>query len=49
MWTYDYQVAERLVDYARAFIGGLDPQVRERFAHENAARLVGNSDSDYPS
>ena len=40
VWTYDLQVSLRLVDYGRAFIGGLDPDVQERFAYMNAARLL---------
>ena len=40
VWTFDLEVALRLVDYARAFIGRLDPDVQERFAYQNAARLT---------
>ena len=40
VWTYDMRVSLRLVAYARAFIGGLDPDVQEQFAYGNAARLV---------
>ena len=40
VWTYDLRVSLRLVDYGRAFIGGLDPDVQERFAYGNAARLI---------
>lgn len=40
-WTFDLDVGLRLVEYARAFIGGLDPEVQERFAYLNARRLAG--------
>ena len=40
VWTFDLRVALRLIDYGRAFIGGLDPDVQERFAYENAARMI---------
>lgn len=38
-WSYDQDVGLLLTDYARAFIGRLEPSVQERFAYENAARL----------
>ena len=40
LWTYDADVGQMLVDYARAFIGRLDPDVQELFAYRNAERLV---------
>ena len=40
VWTFDREVGQRLVAYARAFIGRLDPDVQERFAYKNAERLV---------
>ncbi|MFQ5553767.1 MAG: amidohydrolase family protein [Acidimicrobiia bacterium] len=40
VWTYDLGVSLRLAAYGRAFIGGLDPDVQERFAYGNAARLI---------
>lgn len=40
IWTYDRYVGQQLTDYARAFIGRLDPAVQEKFAHKNAARLL---------
>jgi hypothetical protein len=40
VWTYDVAVGLRLVDYARAVIGHLDPGVREQFAYRNAERLI---------
>jgi predicted TIM-barrel fold metal-dependent hydrolase len=43
VWTYDHRVASRLVDYARAFIGGLDPDVQERFAYQNASQLIADA------
>lgn len=39
VWTFDLKVGQALVDYARAFIGRLDPEVQERFAYKNAERL----------
>ncbi len=42
LWTYDADVGQILVNYARAFIGRLDPAVQERFAHENARSLLQN-------
>lgn len=40
VWSYDNEVGLRLVDYARAFIGQLDPGVQELFAYGNAERLI---------
>ena len=40
VWTYDREVGLRLVDYARAFIGQLDPGVQELFAYRNTERLI---------
>ena len=40
LWTFDRDVGLQLVDYARAFIGKLDPNVQEKFAYKNAERLV---------
>ena len=40
LWSYDANVGEILVDYARAFIGRLDPAVQEGFAYKNAQRLL---------
>ena len=39
VWTFDLEVGQKLVDYARAFIGRLDPDVQERFAYKNAERI----------
>ena len=33
-WTYDPDVGQLLVEYSRAFIGRLDPDVQEKFAYE---------------
>ena len=41
LWTFDLVVGQTLVDYARAFIGRLDPTVQEKFAYKNAERLLG--------
>jgi len=40
LWTYDADVGQILVDYARAFIGRLDPAVQENFAYKNAQRTL---------
>lgn len=40
LWTYDREVGEQLIDYSRAFIGRLDPEVQERFAYKNAQKLL---------
>ena len=40
LWTFDRDVGLKLVDYARAFIGRLDPAVQEKFAYRNAERLI---------
>lgn len=40
LWTYDQDVGIQLTDYARAFIGRLDPAVQENFAYKNAERLL---------
>jgi len=42
LWTYDRDVGVKLTDYARAFIGRLDPAVQDKFAYKNAERLLGN-------
>jgi len=41
IWTYDREVGIQFTDYARAFIGRLDPAVQEKFAYKNAERLIG--------
>ncbi|MEK7108089.1 MAG: hypothetical protein AAB898_00265, partial [Patescibacteria group bacterium] len=40
LWTYDAEVGQTLVDYARAFIGRLDPSLQENFAYKNAERVL---------
>ena len=40
LWSYDADVGQLLVDYARAFIGQLDPSVQEKFAYKNAQELL---------
>ena len=40
VWTFDIEVGKKLVDYARAFIGRLDPAVQERFAYRNAESVL---------
>ncbi len=39
-WSLDTDVALTLNTYTRAFIGQLDPAVREKFAYKNAERLL---------
>lgn len=43
-WTLDPDVGLLLTDYARAFIGRLDPDVQARFAYLNAARMIGDEE-----
>ena len=43
IWAWDLEVGLRLTDYARAFIGQLDPDVQELFAYRNAERLLSNT------
>lgn len=40
VWTFDLEVGQALVDYARAFIGRLDPDVQEKFAYKNAEEVT---------
>lgn len=40
LWGWDIEISRRLVDYARAFISQLDPAVQEKFAYQNAERLI---------
>jgi hypothetical protein len=40
-WHFDDEVHGLLVEYSRAFIGGLDPEVQEKYAYKNAERLLG--------
>ena len=40
LWALDLDVAIVLNDYARAFIGRLDPAVQEKYAHKNAEHLM---------
>lgn len=42
-WSRDPEVAIVLNDYERAFIGRLDPAVQEKFAYQNAERLIKNA------
>ena len=43
VWTFDLEVGQALVDYARAFIGRLDPDVQEKFAYKNAESLLSDT------
>lgn len=40
LWSLDPEVSVTLSDYARAFIGKLDPSVQEKFAYKNAEKLI---------
>ena len=40
VWTVSPEVASTLSTYVRAFIGRLDPSVREKFAYKNAEGLL---------
>ncbi|HIH11471.1 TPA: amidohydrolase family protein [Candidatus Woesearchaeota archaeon] len=40
IWSIDPEVALTLNNYSRAFIGRLDPTVQEKFAYQNAERLL---------
>lgn len=39
-WDMDPEVAITLNNYVRAFIGKLDPAVQEKFAYQNAERII---------
>ncbi len=41
VWNYDRDVGLMQVKLARAFIGKLDPAVQEKFAYQNAERMIG--------
>ena len=43
LWGWDISLGRRLSSYARAFIGRLDPAVQEKFAYQNAERLIAAS------
>lgn len=45
VWTYDLDVGQILVEYSRAFIGRLDPDVQERFAYKNIEALLSSVDN----
>ena len=45
VWTFDREVGRRLVAYARAFMGRLDPEVQERFAYKNAEKLISEAET----
>ena len=49
VWTFDVEVGQKLVDYARAFIGRLDPEVQEKFAYKNAERLLATVEKTSPA
>lgn len=40
VWNYDLDVGQMQVKIARAFIGKLDPAVQEKFAYQNAEKLI---------
>ena len=37
-----------MVEYSRAFIGGLDPEVQEKYAYKNAEQLLSKSEKSVP-
>lgn len=39
-WSHDPDVGQALTGYARAFIARLDPAVQEKFAYQNAERVL---------
>ena len=39
-WHFDPEVGALLVEFSRAFIGSLDPEVQEKIAYKNAERLL---------
>ncbi|HEX9721668.1 MAG TPA: amidohydrolase family protein [Candidatus Paceibacterota bacterium] len=39
-WSVDYEVGWTLADYSRAFIARLDPAAQEKFAYQNAERIM---------
>ncbi|HLB66090.1 MAG TPA: hypothetical protein VJJ78_00630 [Candidatus Saccharimonadales bacterium] len=45
-WSMEIEAGLQLTDYARAFIGRLDPNVQEKYAYKNAERLLSNSVKD---
>ena len=42
-WHYDQDINALLEEYSRAFIGQLDPAVQEKYAHQNAEKLLQES------
>jgi predicted TIM-barrel fold metal-dependent hydrolase len=40
LYSLDIELGRAMSDYTRAFIAGLDPSVREKFAYKNAERLI---------
>ena len=45
---FDDEVHGLLVEYSRAFIGGLDPEVQEKYAYKNAEQLLSKSEKSVP-
>lgn len=39
-WHFDQEVGSLMEEYGRTFIGRLSPSVREKFAHQNAQKLI---------
>ncbi len=46
LWHLDPEVSGLIVESSRAFIGQLDPSVQEKFAYQNAERLITMSGKD---
>jgi len=40
-WQFDYEVGGLLEEFARSLVGKLDPAVQQKFAYQNAERLLG--------
>ena len=47
-WHFDEEVGGLLVEYSRAFIGGLDPELQEKYAYKNAEQLLSKSETSVP-
>ncbi len=47
-WSLDVQTGLLLTDYARAFIGRLNPDVQELYAYQNAERLITAAQAQKP-
>jgi len=48
-WHFDEEVGGLLVEYSRVFIGGLDPELQEKYAYKNAEQLLSKSEKSVPA